>query len=122
MTSCELKFHLDNAFDGDLESEVEALFDKLGLRDTELRNGVLICFFFKTSKAVAYFDSGISTQISRKELRLWAMDTVAIGGELEFISEIEQKIIELAKRLSVDFPIAIDDINELSDEVSFDWI
>ena len=121
VTSCELKFHLDNAFNGDLESEAEALFRSLGLRDTELRNGVLIAFFVKPSKAIIYFDSGLSTQIPRKDLRKWNADLLHLDGEPEFISQIEPKVLELAERLAVDFPIAIDDINELSDEVSIVW-
>ena len=121
VTSCELKFHLDNAFDGDLESKAEALFGSLGLRETELRNGVLIAFFARPSKAVIYFDSGISTQIARNDLRKWSEALLDLDRELEFISQIEPKVLELAKRLSVEFPIAIDDINELSDEVSIVW-
>ena len=121
VTSCELKFHLDNTFDGDLDSKVEGLFDSLGLHDTELRNGVLIAFFVKPSKAVIYFDSGLSTQISHKDLRGWSEGLLELDGEREFISELEPKVLEFAKRLSADFPIAIDDINELSDEVSIVW-
>ena len=121
MTSCELKFHLDNAFDGDLKSKAEALFGSLGLRDTELSNGVLIAFFARPSKAVIYFDSGISTQIPHKDLRKWSADLLDLDREPEFISQVEPKVLELAERLSADFPIAIDDINELSDEVSIVW-
>jgi uncharacterized membrane protein len=82
---------------------------------------VLIAFFARPSKAVIYFDSGISTQIARNDLRKWSANLLDLDSELEFISQIEPKVLELAKRLSVEFPIAIDDINELSDEVSIVW-
>ena len=121
VTSCELAFHFDNTFRNDERLEAKAIFYKLNLAETDLRNGILIAFFKKSSNAVIYFDSGISTQVSRKRLRKWSRELLKVDRTKNFSVDLEPKVNQFANRLSKDFPIAVDDINELSDEVSIIW-
>ena len=121
VTSCEFKFHLDNLFQGEIKKETKRVFETLRLNNTELRNGVLIAFYKQSNQAAIYFDSGISTQVSGNKLRRWALVLLGLNDEHDFFSTIGPRIEDFAADLSGPFPIAIDDINELSDEVSLVW-
>ena len=118
-TSGEIKVHIENRCKGDVEQRSLFIFDKLKLNETQLRNGVLIYLAIKDHKFAILGDKGINDVVEEgfwndvKDLML------SHFKEGRFAEGLEQGIQRCGEKLKAYFPYQLDDINEVSDEISY---
>ncbi len=118
-TSGEIRVHLDKHCPEDVLDRAAYWFEKLKMHKTELRNGVLFYLAYEDRKFAVLGDAGINAKVSDdfwddiKELMLAAFK------EGQFAEGLEKGILESGKQLKAHFPYQSDDVNELSDEISF---
>ena len=118
-TSGEIKVHIENHCNGDVEERSIVVFNKLKLNETKSRNGVLIYIAIKDRKFAILGDEGINQVV---EANFWndVKDLMAakFRGGL-FAEGLEAGILRCGEKLKTYFPYQNDDINEISDEISY---
>ena len=119
-TSGEIKVHIENRCKGDVEERSIAVFNRLKLNETKLRNGVLIYLSVKDHKFAILGDEGINNVVEEgfwndvKDLMLNHF------REGRFTEGLEQGIQRCGEKLKAYFPYQTDDINEIPDEISYE--
>ncbi|TRX62968.1 TPM domain-containing protein [Carboxylicivirga sp. M1479] len=118
-TSGEIRVHLDKHCNENVLDRAAYWFEKLQMHQTEQRNGVLFYLAYEDHKFAVLGDAGINQKVpddfwnSIKDLML------ANFKEGRFADGLANGIIESGKQLRAHFPYQSDDVNELSDEISF---
>ena len=118
-TSGEIRVHIDNECRGDALDRASFLFGKLKMDKTELHNGVLFYLAIKSKKFAIIGDSGINKEVPEnfwEDIKIKITEHFKAG---EFALGLIDGITMAGTRLKKHFPYHIDDINELSDEISF---
>lgn len=118
-TSGEIKVHIENRCKGDVEQRSLYIFDKLKLNETQLRNGVLIYLAIKDHKFAILGDKGINDVV---EDNFWDDIKDMMAAEFKegrFADGLEKGIRRCGEKLKAYFPYQLDDINEVSDEISY---
>jgi len=119
-TSGEIRVHIETTCQGEVLDRAAWIFGKLGMHKTAERNGVLFYLAVEDKKFAVIGDAGINAKVPEgfwdtvKELLKKNFST---GRFTEGLSE---GIILAGKQLKSHFPHKKDDVNELSDEISFD--
>ena len=118
-TSGEIRVHIENTCTGDALDRATAVFSKLRMDKTERRNGVLIYLGVKNRKFAIIGDKAIHEVVTES---FW--DTIRNRmldhfRENHFTEGLIEAITETGKHLKIHFPYKTDDVNELSDEISF---
>ena len=118
-TSGEIRVHIDNHCKKDVMDRAAEVFAILKMHKTKLRNGVLFYMALKDHKFAILGDAGINQtvaenfwdDIKEKMLEYFKDDKITEGLSMG---------IEMAgEALQKHFPIQDEDVNELSDEISF---
>jgi uncharacterized membrane protein len=118
-TSGEIRVHLENHCKKEVLDRAAFLFDKLEMSKTEQRNGVLFYLAVKDKKFAIIGDTGINLVV---EERFWEEVKVLMGEYFktgDFVTGLEKGIELAGRKLKKHFPYHRDDINELSDEISY---
>lgn len=118
-TSGEIRVHIEDKCPGEVKDRAAYLFKKLNMHKTELRNGVLFYLAVKNRKFAILGDSGINTVVPENywdEIRDMMLDRFRDGN---FMEGLIDGITLAGKQLKQHFPYQTDDVNELSDEISF---
>ena len=118
-TSGEIKVHIENHCNGNVEERSIVVFNKLKLNETKSRNGVLIYIAIKNRKFAILGDEGINQVV---EENFWndVKDLMAAKfREGLFAEGMEAGILRCGEKLKTYFPYQNDDINEISDEISY---
>lgn len=118
-TSGEIKVHIENHCKGDVEERSIVVFNKLKLNETKLRNGVLIYIAVKDHKFAILGDEGINQVV---EANFWndVKDMMAAKFREGLFEEgLEAGVLRCGEKLKTYFPYQNDDINEISDEISY---
>jgi uncharacterized membrane protein len=118
-TSGEIRVHIENRCPEDPMDRAAFIFGKLGMHKTGLRNGVLFYLAVKDRKFVILGDTGINAvvppgfwdNISEVLLLHFREDKIAEG--------LAEGIRMAGAQLKSHFPRQKDDINELTDDISF---
>ncbi len=119
-TSGEIKVHIENHCRGDVEERSLFVFNRLKLNETKLRNGVLIYLAVKDRKFAILGDEGINNVV---EDGFWndVKDLMQIRfKESRFAEGLEEGIMRCGEKLKTFFPYQTNDINEISDEISYE--
>ena len=119
-TSGEIKVHIENRCQGDVEQRSLVVFDKLKLNETQLRNGVLIYLAVKDHKFAILGDEGINNVVGEG---FWNDVKDLMAGffkEGRFAEGLEEGIRRCGEKLKVYFPYQSDDINEIPDDISYE--
>jgi uncharacterized membrane protein len=118
-TSGEIRVHIENQCTGDVLERSAYLFKKLGMTQTERRNGVLFYLAVEHRKFAVLGDIGIDAVVPENfwdDVKNIMLDNFKVGLFTEGLT----KAISLAGiQLKEHFPLQSDDINELPDDVSF---
>mgnify|MGYP004442625293 FL=1 len=119
-TSGEVRVHIENRCpDKEPMARATTLFGKLGMTQTQQRNGVLIYVALKSRRFCILGDSGIHS-VAGQDFWQSARDAMqplfAAGKPAEAIAEGVRRVGEL---LHERFPYQEDDVNELPDEISW---
>jgi uncharacterized membrane protein len=118
-TSGEIRLHVDNRCKGDVLDCAASWFEILKMHKTQLRNGVLFYLAVQDRKFAILGDAGINAKTpdnfwdNIKEVMLEQF------REGDFTGGLVTGIEMAGKQLQEHFPYQSDDINELSDEISF---
>lgn len=118
-TSGEIRVHLENNCPEDVLDRAAYLFDQLRINQTELRNGVLFYLAVKDRKFAIIGDVGINALV---EEHFWEDIKFLMGEHFklgEFVTGLQKGIQKAGTKLKKHFPVNTDDVNELSDEISF---
>ena len=118
-TSGEIRVHIENRSPEEPMDRAAFFFGKLGMHKTGLRNGVLFYLAIKDKKFVILGDAGINAvvpsgfwdNISEVLLHHFREDKIAEG--------LAEGIRMAGVQLKSHFPRQKDDINELTDDISF---
>lgn len=119
-TSGEIRVHVDTSCKGDVLDEAAWLFRKLGMHKTADRNGVLIYLAVKERKFAIIGDTGINSVVP---LGFWdeIRDHLKLRfSENLFAEGLAEGIIRAGEQLKEHFPVTKNDINELTDTISYD--
>lgn len=118
-TSGEIRIHLEETCGDDPVKRAIAIFEKLGMQKTELRNGVLIYLAVHDHRFAIIGDAGIHAKVPAD---FWnsVRDTMLMHfREHRFAEGLIAAITEAGYKLKEFFPRAEADSNEMTDEISF---
>ncbi|MBE6310712.1 MAG: TPM domain-containing protein [Bacteroidales bacterium] len=120
-TSGEIRVHIEptckkeNPYDRAVE-----VFDQLEMYKTEARNGVLIYIAYKSRKLAVIGDKGITQKVG---VNFWVGEKDILAEYLRAKKPAEGlcKVIKMiGENLAKYFPYQNDDVNELSNEISYE--
>lgn len=118
-TSGEVRVHIDKTCKEDVLDRAAYWFAKLDMHKTEQRNGVLFYLATSDRKFAIIGDAGINAKVpanfwdETKEIML------SHFKEGHFTEGLSEGIKMSGHQLKTHFPYQKDDVNELSDEISF---
>ncbi|MFM6935408.1 MAG: TPM domain-containing protein [Flavobacteriales bacterium] len=117
-TSGEIRVHIDQKCSSDPVKRAIAVFEKLGMHRTELRNGVLIYVSFKDRKLAIIGDQGIDQVVPADFWMSTKEKMIACFQDNRFADGLIAAISEAGIQLKTYFPHLENDTNELSNEIS----
>lgn len=118
-TSGEVKVHIENLCEEDVLDRASYWFTRLNMHKTELRNGVLFYVAVKSKKFAIIGDQGINVKVPEN---FWDEVKSEMGEHFkkgDYTLGLSNGIEKTSMLLKKHFPYHSDDINELSDEISF---
>jgi len=118
-TSGEIRVHIENHCKEDVLDRAAYLFEKLEMHKTELRNGVLFYLAVEDKKFAILGDGGINAKVPEN---FWETTKEVVIAKLKEglnAEALSDGIIMAGEQLKAHFPYQDDDVNELSDEISF---
>jgi uncharacterized membrane protein len=119
-TSGEIRVHVETTFKGDILDRATAVFALLNMHRTKLRNGVLIFLAIKNRQFAILGDAGINRVVPDN---FWNTTKSAMENHFinsEFALGLIAGITMAGEQMKKHFPHQQDDINELSNEMTFD--
>ncbi len=119
-TSGEIRVHIEKHCKGNVLDRAAYVFEKLEMHKTKLRNGVLFYVAIEDRKFAILGDAGINIRVPEKFWEEITTDVIEKFKEGFFAEGIANGIIKAGEQLKQHFPYQSDDVNELSDEISFD--
>ena len=118
-TSGEIRVHIDNHCKEDVMDRASWWFGKLEMQKTEQRNGVLFYLAVKDHKFAILGDAGINAVTPEDFWDQIKEKMLASFKEAAFANGLKEGILMAGEALKSQFPYQDDDVNELSDEISF---
>lgn len=118
-TSGEIRLHLENHIKKTVIEDAKEIFEKIGMTNTNEKNGVLILLAVKDKQFVVIGDSGINTKV---ENNFWHDITEIMTNHFkqnDFAGGLVTGIAKIGEKLSKHFPYKHNDINELPDAISY---
>lgn len=118
-TSGEIRVHIENNCHGDVLDRAAFLFRQLEMHKTDLRNGVLIYLAINNKRFAILGDMGINKVVP---VGFW--DSIKANmldhfRESRFSDGLIQAVLASGQQLKLHFPRRRDDVNELTDDISF---
>jgi uncharacterized membrane protein len=118
-TSGEIRVHIDSKCYGNVLDRAAQVFAELNMHQTKLRNGVLFYLAWEDRKFAILGDAGIHAVVPDD---FW--DNIKIRMQLKFrAGQFKEGLCEgiqmAGEQLKEKFPVAEEDVNELSDKISF---
>jgi uncharacterized membrane protein len=118
-TSGEIRVHLESVCKADVLDRAAWLFKKLKMNMTKERNGVLIYLSINDHKFAIIGDSGINKVVPAGFWDEIKEQMIIHFGKGEFAEGVITGIEKTGEKLKQFFPCQSDDVNELSDEISY---
>ena len=118
-TSGEIRVHVESYCQDDVLDRAAYIFEKLEMHKTELRNGVLFYLAMKDKKFAILGDAGINQKVPEDFWESTKDLVIAKLKEGKFSDGLAAGIIKAGEQLKAHFPYQKNDVNELSDEISF---
>jgi len=118
-TSGEIRVHIDTKCKGDVMEKALKVFKRLKIHETELRNGVLFYLAVKNRKFAVVGDEGINKVVPDDFWEGIKADMLNAFREEKFTDGLVNGITQTGIYLKKHFPYQTNDVNELSDEISF---
>jgi len=118
-TSGEIRLHLTDHCKLDPKDEAVGVFERLKMHQTEQRNGVLIFLAILDKKFAIIGDKGIDELVPEDFWDSIRDEMQAHFKANEFEKGLINGILEIGEKLKKFFPIQTNDVNELSNDISF---
>ena len=118
-TSGEIRIHIENNCPGNVLDRSALIFNKLGMKNTQLRNAVLIYLSLNHRKFSIIGDSGINAVVPENFWDCIKDEMLMHFREAQFTEGLIKAISMTGEQLKKYFPHQSDDVNELSDEISY---
>lgn len=118
-TSGEIRIHIENKCPDDVMDRAAFLFAKLEMHKTQLRNGVLFYLAIHDHKFAILGDAGINAKVPESFWNHTNEETIGYFKQGEFAKGLSEGIKMAGQQLKTHFPYQADDVNELSDDISF---
>ena len=118
-TSGEIKVHIDRKCKEDVLDHAAYIFDQLEMQKTELRNGVLIYLAVEDKKLAILGDAGINLKVPKNFWDSTRDLMVSNFKEGRYTEGLSEGIKLAGNQLKEHYPYQSDDVNELSDDISF---
>ncbi len=119
-TSGEIRVHIEQHCKGNVLDRAAYVFEKLEMHKTKLRNGVLFYVAVDDRKFAILGDAGINMKVPENFWEEITSGVISKFKEKLFAEGIADGIIKAGEQLKQHFPYQSDDVNELSDEISFE--
>lgn len=118
-TSGEIRVHIENHCGGDVLDRAAFLFKHLKMNETALHNGTLFYLAVKDRKFAVIGDAGINAVVEENFWESIRRSMTEHFKRSEFTVGLIKGIETTGKKLKAHFPYSNNDVNELSDEISF---
>lgn len=118
-TSGEIRVHIETKCKGDVLDCAAFIFKKLEMHKTAQRNGVLIYLSIQNRAFAIIGDSGINAVVPDDFWESTKILMINHFREGRFAEGLVEGISRAGLQLKKHFPHKSDDVNELSDELSF---
>jgi len=118
-TSGEVRVHIESACKQEVLDRAAWLFKKLKMHETKERNGVLIYLSINDRKFAIIGDSGINKVVPEGFWNRIKEIMISHFVKNEYAQGIIEGIEMTGQQLRQYFPWQTDDVNELSDEISY---
>ncbi|MBZ4676257.1 MAG: hypothetical protein JG782_876 [Anaerophaga sp.] len=118
-TSGEIRVHIEKNCAEDVLDRAAFIFEKLKMHKSKLRNGVLFYLAVQERKFAILGDAGINAKVPEgfwDNIKETMLNHFKNG---EFTRGLSEGIKMTGEQLKKHFPWKSDDVNELSDEISF---
>lgn len=119
-TSGEIRLHLEGHCKIDVLDRAAYVFGKLDMHKTAQRNGVLFYMAVHDHKFAILGDSGINHVVPANFWDEIKETMLGYFKEGKFTDGLSKGILMAGQQLKANFPYHHEDVNELSDEISFD--
>lgn len=120
-TSGEIRIHIEKKCSTDSPIErARQVFEELGMHETDLRNGVIIYIAFKDHKLAIWGDEGIHSRVGQS---FWEEEYELLKNyfrEQDYETGLTEVILQIGQKLKENFPYQEDDINELTNDISYE--
>jgi uncharacterized membrane protein len=118
-TSGEIRVHIDNFCFGSVVKKAQKLFQKLGMFQTNDRNGILIYIATLSHKIAVVGDEGIHQKLGAEYWDSIVKEIVDAFAHHKKADGLTKGIINCGHQLKIYFPYQSGDKNELNDSISF---
>jgi uncharacterized membrane protein len=118
-TSGEIRVHIESNCKKDPLDRASEVFSKLQMHKTELRNGVLFYVAVNDRKFAIIGDVGINTKVPNNFWDDINNTAISLFKKNKYTEGLSKGIEKVGNALKEYFPYQKDDINELSDDISF---
>lgn len=118
-TSGEIRVHIEKNCKEDVLDRAAYWFEQLGMHKTKLRNGVLFYLAVEDHKFAILGDAGINQKVSSDFWEETKELVISKFKEGSYAEGLAAGIIKAGEQLKQHFPFKSDDVNELSNEISF---
>lgn len=118
-TSGEIRVHIENKMKGDVLDRAAYIFETLKMNKTQERNGVLFYVALESHKFAILGDVGINSKVSDN---FWDGIKEKMAESFKngnFTTGLTTGIVIAGEQLKKHFPYKTNDINELTDDISF---
>jgi uncharacterized membrane protein len=118
-TSGEIRVHIESNCKKDPLDRASEVFSKLQMHKTELRNGVLFYVAVNDHKFAIIGDVGINTKVPNNFWDDINNTAISLFKKNKYAEGLSKGVEKVGNALKEYFPYQKDDINELSDDISF---
>jgi uncharacterized membrane protein len=119
-TSGEIRVHVETEFAGDILDRAATIFARINMHKTQLRNGVLIFFGIRNRQFAILGDAGINKAVPDDFWENIKSVMESYFRNSEFATGLAIGVKMAGEQLKKHFPYQTDDLNELTNEISFD--
>jgi len=119
-TSGEIRVHIEKKCKAESPIErAQQVFSELKMHETELRNGVIVYVAWKDHKVAIWGDEGIHEKVGQS---FWEEEVdllISFFKKEEYETGLSEVILQIGQKLKENFPYQSDDVNELSNTISY---
>jgi uncharacterized membrane protein len=119
-TSGEIRVHIeDRCKIGDPIKRAIEMFSELHMHETELRNGVIVYIAIKDHKLAVWGDEGIHKKVGQNFWNDILATVQKYFSAEDYETGLSEAILMIGDKLKEYFPYQSNDVNELSDDISY---